>query len=77
MNAATTIEELKDGAIEADMYLIGQHLNVWGPTGFEYTFWQPWVGGYFGESNIDLLDSPASPLRFTWVYQDVKEEKGR
>ncbi len=75
MKAATTVEELGKYSKEADLYVVAQHWNLWGPVEPSYNFAQPWVKGYNGEFYMGGWNKNAAYVRF-WIDQDLKKEMG-
>jgi hypothetical protein len=55
-------------------YLYSQCWYVEMPTVWNYTLWQPWVGGYQGEWSIGCTNWFATVARYIWVYPDIKYE---
>ena len=73
---ATTVEEQQRAVKEADMWLIKNHIFVWGPTAPKFTAVQPWVKGYNGENWLGFDDRMALFSRL-WFDNELKEAMGR
>ena len=73
---ATTIEEQQRAVKEADMWLIKNHLYVWGPTAPKFNAIQPWVTGFNGEGMLGQDDRKALFARL-WIDSELKEAMGR
>ena len=72
--AATTLEERKRLAIEADKYTIEQHWYIAGPRVPQFNVSQPWIMGYNGEidGNLDRIQIFAR----LWIDHELKKEMG-
>jgi peptide/nickel transport system substrate-binding protein len=69
--AATTLEEVQAGCIEADMYSIEKHWTLCLFSSITPVAWTPYLKGYSGE----LLMMPSHISRYTarwWVDSDLK-----
>ena len=75
-DAATTPEEQKRLAREADMYLIEQQWYIWGPKVPVFNASQPWIKGYNGEQNHLGPNERWDMLARLWIDQDLKKEMG-
>ena len=75
MKAATTVEELGKYSKEANLRIVEQHWQLWGPVEPSYNFAQPWVKGYNGEFYMGVWNKNAAYVRF-WIDQDLKKEMG-
>ena len=74
ITAATTIEEQMRLSREADMKVIEQHWQVYGPMMPIWVAAQPWVIGYNGELNIGGSQAVYARL---WIDQELKKQMGR
>ena len=74
LNAAA-IEENVRAAKAADMYLIENHIFLWGPLAPKYIAVQPWVAGFSGETSLGGDDRIAVFARL-WFDQALKKEMG-
>ena len=73
--AATTVEEQFDAAKAYNMFVIEQHMQIWGPLAPQFQVNNPWVKGYNGEYSLgDLTYHPI--LARLWIDQDLKREMG-
>ena len=70
--AATTWEDQKRLAREADMYSIRQMWHVTLPWLPLFTFYQPWLKGYLGEKQMG--GGSGAQWARVWVDQDLKYE---
>ncbi len=75
MRAATTVEELGKYSKEANLRIVEQHWQLWGPVEPSYNFAQPWVKGYNGEFYMGVWNKNAAYVRF-WIDQDLKKQMG-
>ena len=75
MRAATTLEELGKYSKEANLRIVAQHWQLWGPVEPSYNFAQPWVKGYNGEFYMGVWNKNAAYVRF-WIDQDLKKQMG-
>ena len=73
--AATTIDEQKRHAGQADMVLIEQQGYVWGPHAAKFNVAQPWIKGYNGEVQLGSMDRLVIFSRL-WIDQALKQEMG-
>ena len=73
--AATTLDELKAAAKEADYYLIQQHWYTWGPIAPNFNFSQPWVQGFNGDFYSGVWQKNQVFARL-WIDQALKAEMG-
>ena len=58
---------------EITPYILDQCLNVQLPSAPLYTFWQPWVKGYYGENSVGYIND-LNWTGYIWLDQDLKEE---
>ncbi len=72
---ATTIEEQQRAVKEAEMYLIKNHIYVWGPINPAFNAIQPWVIGFNGELMLGRDDRKALLARL-WIDSELKKEMG-
>ena len=72
---AATIEEQQRAAKAADMFLIKNHIYLWGPMAPKYVAVQPWLKGYNGEIALGGDDRMVIFSRF-WFDQALKKEMG-
>ena len=72
---ATTEEDQQRASLEADMYLIKNHIILWGPTAPKFNAVQPWVIGYNGEASMGLGNTMAIFPRL-WIDSELKEAMG-
>jgi peptide/nickel transport system substrate-binding protein len=75
VGAATTVEEERQLILEADRYLIENHLYLWGPIMPQVAVTQPWIVGYNGENNLGDVDSYTIFARL-WIDHQMKESMG-
>ena len=75
MRAATTLEELGKYSKEANLRIVAQHWQLWGPVEPSYNFAQPWIKGYNGEFYMGVWNKNAAYVRF-WIDQDLKKQMG-
>ena len=75
VGAATTVEEERQLILEADQYLVENHLYLWGPIMPQVAVTQPWIVGYNGENNLGDVDSYAIFARL-WIDHATKESMG-
>jgi peptide/nickel transport system substrate-binding protein len=75
VGAATTVEEERQLIVEADRYLVENHLYLWGPIMPQVAVTQPWIVGYNGENNLGDVDSYAIFARL-WIDHATKESMG-
>ena len=75
VGAATTVEEERQLILEADRYLVENHLYLWGPIMPQVAVTQPWIVGYNGENNLGDVDSYAIFARL-WIDHATKESMG-
>ena len=75
VSAATTVEEERQLILEADRYLIENHLYLWGPIMPQVAVTQPWIVGYNGENNLGDVDSYTIFARL-WIDHQMKESMG-
>jgi len=54
-------------------YILDQCLNVQIPAPYVYTFWQPWLMEYYGESSVGYINN-YNWAGYIWLDQDMKEE---
>ena len=73
---ATTVEEQQKAVKETDMWLIKNHLYVWGPIDPRFIAIQPWLIGYNGELMLGQDDRKALFARL-WIDSELKEAMGR
>ena len=73
--AATTVEEQKRLAIEADKYAIEKHWVIAGPRAPAFNVSQPWIIGYNGE--IEVREDRQQKFARLWIDQELKEAMGR
>ena len=73
--AATTIEEQQRLIVEADMYAIEKHWQIWGPAGPVHFLAQPWVIGYNGELSLAPNEGNTMFSRL-WIDSELKEAMG-
>jgi len=66
-NLAQTLKE------EVTPYVLEQCWYIDLPSPHTFTFWQPWLKGYHGESEIGFRNQTAW-LRFVWLDQELKKE---
>jgi hypothetical protein len=57
------------------MYIMENHLFVWGPTAPKFNAIQPWVIGYNGESMLGSDDRMVLFSRL-WIDSELKEAMG-
>jgi peptide/nickel transport system substrate-binding protein len=74
--AATTIEEQKRLAKEADMYAMAKHWVLWGPKAPNYAAIQPWIIGYNGEGQISRSGRSVEIFARLWIDQELKKAMG-
>ena len=74
--AATTLEELQRLVKEADMHLIEQHWQLWGPASPELNLQQPWVTGYTGEVQIGNMNRTGVLWARLWIDSELKAAMG-
>ena len=72
---ATTLEEQQKAVKETDMWLIKNHLYVWGPIDPRFIAIQPWLIGYNGELMLGQDDRKALFARL-WIDSELKKEMG-
>ena len=75
MEAAQTMEEVGKYSKQADMYMISQHWQLWGPVEPAYNVTQPWVKGHNGEYYMGAWNWNAVYVRL-WIDQELKKEMG-
>ena len=73
--AATTVEEQKRLAIEADKYAIEKHWVIAGPRAPAFNVSQPWIIGYNGE--IEVREDRQQKFARLWIDHELKEAMGR
>ena len=73
--AATSLEEQKRLAKEADMYAIQQQWFIRGSRTPQFNLNQPWVVGYIGETQLGNCGWGRVFARL-WIDQDLKKEMG-
>ena len=72
---ATTVEEQFEAAKAYNMFVLEQHMQIWGPLAPQFQANNPWVKGYNGEYSLgDLTYHPI--LARLWIDQDLKREMG-
>ena len=76
VKAATTVEEQKKWVREADMMIVEQVWQVFGPRVPLFQVTQPWVIGFNGEIDLGPLDRQPVFARL-WIDQDLKNEMGQ
>ena len=74
-DAATEEEQLR-WANAADMWLMENHIHLWGPTAPKFTAVQPWLKGYNGESMLGGDDRLVLFSRL-WFDNALMEEMGQ
>ena len=72
VTAATTLEEVKAGCIEADMYAIEQHWSLCLFPSVTPVAWQPYLKGYSGELLMAAAQFASNSARW-WINADEKE----
>ena len=75
MVAAQTMEEVGKYSKQADLYMISQHWQLWGPVEPAYNVTQPWVKGHNGEYYMGAWNWNAVYARL-WIDQNLKEQMG-
>ena len=73
--AAQTIEEQQRAVKEANMYIVENHLLLWGTKVPEFNASWPWVKGYNGETTLDGANRMIVFARL-WIDQELKKEMG-
>lgn len=73
--AATTLDELKAAAKEADYHVIQQHWYTWGPIAPNFNFSQPWVQGFNGDFYMGVWQKNQVFARL-WIDQALKAAMG-
>jgi hypothetical protein len=63
---------LRSNLHELVPYLVDLAWSIETPTPYFYTMWQPWVGGYHGETAVGRANHGDWPI-YVWVDQDVRE----
>jgi len=56
-------------------YILEQAYIVVMPLPYSYTFWQPWLKGYTGESIVGYASATGEFARYPWIDKDLKKEK--
>ena len=69
------LEELGEYSKQADLYMISQHWQLWGPVEPSYNVTQPWVKGHNGEYYMGAWNWNAVYAR-VWIDQNLKEQMG-
>ncbi len=74
--AAKTLEEQQRAVKAANMYIVENHLVLWGTKVPQFSASWPWVKGFNGET--DLHDNNGAVIVFArlWIDQDLKKEMG-
>ena len=75
MEAAQTMEEVGKYSKQADLYMLSQHWQLWGPVEPAYNVTQPWVKGHNGEYYMGSWNWNAVYAR-VWIDQNLKEQMG-
>ena len=75
MEAAQTMEEVGAYSKQADLYMLSQHWQLWGPVEPAYNVTQPWVKGHNGEYYMGAWNWNAVYAR-VWIDQNLKEQMG-
>ena len=73
--AATTVEEQFEAAKAYNMFVIEQHMQIWGPLAPQFQVNNPWVKGYNGEYSLGEIQYHTVLARL-WIDQDLKREMG-
>ena len=73
--AATTVKEQQRVILEADMYGLERHLNIWGPLEPQFMASQPWVIGFNGEVTLGNMLQGLIWSRL-WIDSELKAAKG-
>jgi peptide/nickel transport system substrate-binding protein len=60
---------------EANVYGTSQFFVIGLPIRFAYNFWQPWVKGYSGESNLGMYNEGCIYAR-VWIDQQLRQKMG-
>ncbi len=60
---------------EADLHWAAQHYEITLIRPAQFTFWQPWLGGYDGETTLGG-GTRSTIFTRTWIDQELKEEMG-
>ncbi|MBI4283824.1 MAG: hypothetical protein HY663_05075 [Chloroflexi bacterium] len=58
-------------------YIHGNALLISLPAPYLYTFWHPWVGGYWGEQNTNFFTRVGAAGKYAWIDQDLKKAMGK
>ena len=72
---ATTVEEQRSRAQEANMYMVKEFWYLWGPEVPMFQARQPWVKGYNGELWLGRQNSYPVFAR-VWIDQELKKAMG-
>ena len=75
--AATTHEEQQRLIVEADMYVIEKHWQIWGPRSPTFMVAQPWLTGYSGEIGHWAVGDQWTTHSRLWIDSELKEAMGR
>ena len=75
MEAAQTMEEVGEYSKQADLYMLSQHWQLWGPVEPAYNVTQPWIKGHNGEYYMGAWNWNAVYAR-VWIDQNLKEQMG-
>jgi len=68
---ANTRQEMMKYVKEADMYYIKMQWQLWTPRSSAYTLWQPWLGGYGGETMLGG-GQYGTVWSHCWIDSDLK-----
>ena len=74
--AANTIEEQQRHIVEADMYVIEKHWQIWGPRSPTFMVAQPWLTGYSGEIGHWAVGDQWTTHSRLWIDSELKKEMG-
>ncbi|MFC2072870.1 ABC transporter substrate-binding protein [Chloroflexota bacterium] len=59
---------------EASPELINRAYHIRLPAPITYNAWQPWLGGYHGETSPSYMAGVTKASEYVWIDQDLKEE---
>ena len=74
---ATNHEEQQRLIVEADMYGIEKHWQIWGPRSPTFMVAQPWLTGYSGEIGHWAVGDQWTTHSRLWIDSELKEAMGR
>ena len=72
---ATLVEPMAEGMPSYTVYINEQAFDIYLPMPYMYTFWQPWLKGYYGVTTV-AYDVGLGWPRYVWLDQELKKAMG-